>query len=83
MLVLVDEVDQLLYELCVGWGFCLPPADNRRLREDPPLDADAFTDAVLAAEGYGDMAYTDTRRMVHDVVDRHMRTWAQGDSGRP
>ena len=48
-----------------------------------PLDADAFTDAVLAAEGYGDMAYTDTRRMVHDVVDRHMRTWAQGDSGRP
>ena len=79
MLVPVDhrehEVAQLLYELCVGLGFCLPPEDGRRLREDPPVGVDAFTDAVLAAEGYGDMAYTETRRMVREVVDRHMRTW--------
>ncbi|GIF73319.1 hypothetical protein Asi02nite_28370 [Asanoa siamensis] len=69
------EVEQLLYELCVGLGFCLPSEEGRRLREAPPVDVDAFTDAVLVAEGYGDMSHTDTRRMVREVVERHMNTW--------
>ncbi|UQU63310.1 hypothetical protein COUCH_30510 [Couchioplanes caeruleus] len=69
------EVEQLLYELCVGYGFCIPPEDQRRLRETPPLGVDAFTDAVLKADGYGDMSYTDTQRMVREVVGRHMSSW--------
>ncbi|MCO8272682.1 hypothetical protein M1L60_18985 [Actinoplanes sp. TRM 88003] len=71
-----SEVEQLLYDLCVGKGFCLPLAESQRLVETPPPDVDGFTDAVLAAEGYGDMSYTDTRRMVREVVDRHMRNWS-------
>ncbi len=69
------EVERLLYELCVGLGFCIPTEAGRRLQQAPPSDVDAFTDAVLAAEGYGDMTYTETRRMVRDVVDRHMSRW--------
>ncbi|MEE6259379.1 hypothetical protein [Plantactinospora sonchi] len=70
-----SDVERLLYELCVGLGFCLPPDDIRRLRESPPADVDSFTDAVFEAEGMGDMSHTDLRRQVRDVVDRHMSRW--------
>lgn len=45
------EAHQLLYELCVGLGSCLPPHELRRLCEAPPADADECTDAVFWAEG--------------------------------
>jgi hypothetical protein len=46
-----SAVQRLLDELCVRLGFCLPPDAQERLVRDPPADATAFTDAVLAAEG--------------------------------
>lgn len=45
------QVETLLYELCVELGFCLPPDEQARLRESPPTNVDAFTDAVIRAEG--------------------------------
>lgn len=45
------EAEILLNDLCVRLGFCLPPLDHIRLRDNPPPDADAFTEAVLRAEG--------------------------------
>jgi hypothetical protein len=69
------EVETLLYDLCVGLGFCLPPDAKRRLAQSPPADVDAFTDAVFEAEGMGDMSPKDLRRRVRDVVDRHMSRW--------
>jgi hypothetical protein len=45
------QVETLLYELCVVLGFCLPLDEQTRLRESPPTDVDAFTDAVIRAEG--------------------------------
>ena len=45
------QVEALLYELCVVLGFCLPPDEQARLRESPPTEVDAFTDAVIRAEG--------------------------------
>jgi hypothetical protein len=45
------QVEALLYELCVVLGFCLPPDAQARLRKSPPTDVDAFTDAVIRAEG--------------------------------
>lgn len=35
------EVQQLLDELCIGLGFCLPKPDQERLRRGPFLDTDA------------------------------------------
>ena len=49
-----DPIGDLLGELRVRWGFCLAPYDLARLTNDPPSDADAFTDAVFVAEGLGD-----------------------------
>ncbi|MEO3821215.1 hypothetical protein [Plantactinospora sp. B24E8] len=76
---LKSDVEQLLYELCVKLGFCLPPAENRRLCEAPPGDVDGFTDAVFEAEGMGDMSHTNLRRQVREVVDRHMSRWSEPD----
>ncbi|MDT0545923.1 MULTISPECIES: hypothetical protein [Streptomyces] len=67
-----SAVHELLYELCVDLGFCLPPHEQRRLREAPPADADEFTDAVFRAEGL-DPAESGLRPRVRDVVERHMR----------
>lgn len=69
------EVQQLLYELCVDLGFCLPPQEQQRLREAPPADADDFTDAVFEAEGMDPGRHEQLRRQVRERVDRHMRRW--------
>lgn len=58
------QVEALLYELCVVLGFCLPPDAQARLRESPPTDVDAFTDAVIRAEGLDP----------HADIPLHMRT---------
>jgi hypothetical protein len=68
-----SRVNALLCQLCIDLGFCLPPADNDRLRRAPPADVDAFTDAVFVAEGmfpYGD---PHLRRRVRAVVAAHFR----------
>jgi hypothetical protein len=46
------QVEDLLNRLCVRLGVCLPPHEIARLRDDRPGDVVAFTDAVLAAEGW-------------------------------
>lgn len=69
------EVRQLLYELCVDLGFCLPPQEQQRLQEAPPGDADGFTDAVFRAEGMHPGRHGQLRRQVRETVDRHMRGW--------
>jgi hypothetical protein len=45
------NVVKLLDDLCVGLGYCLPPDDKQRIIADPPPTIDAFTDAVIEAEG--------------------------------
>ena len=66
-----NRVAWLLYELCVDLGFCLPPADLRRLENDPPADIDDFTDAVFVAEGMDPHADRRLRRQVRDRVAKH------------
>jgi len=57
------QAEALLAELCVVLGFCLPPDEQVRLRESPPTDVDAFTDAVIRAEGLDP----------HVDIPRHLR----------
>jgi hypothetical protein len=47
------EVETLLGQLCVRYGFCLPPLAIERLSTDPPTSVEEFTEAALIAEGYG------------------------------
>lgn len=63
-------VEVLLDELCVSLGFCLPPDAKEALKANPPGDVDAFTDAVIRAEGM-DPVLIDTalRRKMRELVD--------------
>ncbi|MFF7655261.1 hypothetical protein ACFZCY_36430 [Streptomyces sp. NPDC007983] len=71
-----DDVQRLLYELCVDLGFCLPPQERQRLQQAPPADAHSFTDAVFEAEGMDPPGQDDQlRRQVHERVERHMHSW--------
>ena len=68
------QVEALLYELCVVLGFCLPPDEQTRLRETPPTDVDAFTDAVIRAEGLDPYAIPrHLRRDMRARVAEHFR----------
>ena len=73
-------VGQLLYDLCVDLGFCLPPDDQQRLRESPPQDPDSFTDAVFEAEGMDPRDHDGLREQVREVVAQRMRGWATGSA---
>jgi hypothetical protein len=66
------DVGHLLYELCTKLGFCLSPDDTTQLVEDPPPDVDAFTDAVLRAEGFNPVLVDKgLRRSVWELVAQH------------
>jgi hypothetical protein len=45
------NVGRLLDDLCVRLGYCLPAATQQRIIADPPPTVDAFTDAVIEAQG--------------------------------
>jgi hypothetical protein len=70
------RVEALLYELCVTYGYCLPPNEQEALEADPPTDAYAFVDAVLIAEGMDpSLADKHARSELRDVV----RDWLFDD----
>jgi hypothetical protein len=46
-----EKVDALLVELCVEFGFCLPPGANKRLRSSPPTSVERFADVIFEYEG--------------------------------
>lgn len=66
------DVPHLLFELCTKLGHCLPLVEQASLIADPPSDPEAFTDAVLRAEGLDpDLIGRSARRPVLDLVTRH------------
>lgn len=42
----------LLYDLCVKWGYCIPPAVGERIASCKEITADQFAIEVLKAEGF-------------------------------
>ena len=63
-----EQIAYLLDELCLELGFCLPPDERARLRDKPPEDIDALTDAVFKAGGMDPQAYRHLRRQVRARV---------------
>ena len=63
----------MLDDFCGRYGFCLPPAEQERLKSDPPTDVDAFTDAVFVAEGMNPWSNLHLRRLVKKRVAKAFR----------
>jgi hypothetical protein len=49
--LLERDLRDLLDELCVEWGFCIPPAACDEISRRSSLSAGEFASAVLQAEG--------------------------------
>tara|TARA_B100000674_G_scaffold478422_1_gene475491 strand:- start:65 stop:394 length:330 start_codon:yes stop_codon:yes gene_type:complete len=45
------EIKYLLYDLCVKWGFCIPPEDNDWISQETYWTAKDFAKAVVEADG--------------------------------
>lgn len=45
------ELNYLLYDLCVHWGFCIPPQTAERISKEKYFSADDFAEEVVEAEG--------------------------------
>jgi len=66
-----DGLHAALQELCVRYGYCIPPDRAAEIEAAPPATADAFVDAVLVAEGLEPWLIDKrTRRELRAVVTR-------------
>lgn len=75
------EVEQLLDELCIRLGFCLPSTEYERIKSAPPADVRSFTQAVFVAEGLDpDTAGRRLYRQVRDMVSDAFRRAEDGES---
>ena len=64
------NLNQLLYELGVGWGFCDVSYQRERLSNGAPWGVEGFVAAVINAEGL-DPVYSRFRKPIRDLVARH------------
>jgi hypothetical protein len=76
-----DQIESLLYDLCVTYGFCLPETENEKLVDDPPGTVDAFTDAVYRAEGMDPSDPTPRLRQLHEKVRARVAETFLSESG--
>ena len=72
---LESELPWLLDELCTELGFCLRPEQRAALEASPPRNADAFAEAVFAAEGIDPSNSKRLYAQVRDKVQRRVGQW--------
>lgn len=46
-----QQLNNLLYDLCVDLGFCIPPEDSTRISQTKSYMAKEFAKDVVSAEG--------------------------------
>ena len=74
-----SRAEVALSELCVRFGYCIPPDAAEAILANPPADAEALVDAVLLAEGRdpGTVSSDERRPLVETVSD-----WMYDGHGR-
>jgi len=45
------ELNYFLYDLCVKWGFCIPPEEHNEISKSEYYNAEDFACDVIEAEG--------------------------------
>ncbi len=69
----LSAVELLLYELCSRLGYCLPQEAQEELVSNPPRGVEAFTDAVIIAEGLDPATLEKRLRLqVRDCVAKYL-----------
>ncbi len=60
------KIEYLLNDLCLDWGFCIPPEEAKRIAESKQLEADDFACQVLIAEGMNPEYEIQWRRRIRE-----------------
>ena len=66
-----DSIDGLFWDICVDFGFCLPPDGYERIRANPPETVVDFVDAVYLEEGLAGDKRQPLRQAVEDRVAKY------------
>jgi len=79
----VTRVEALLEELCLRYGYCLPREKRDAILAELPVDAQAFVEAVLVAEGR-DPSLVDEphRKALAEVVEQWLSDSPTGKGSR-
>lgn len=75
-----SQVEWLLEDLCVRFGYCIPAEARARLVQEPPETVEAFVHALVDAEGE-DLGSVDKRMLAQmkECVRKHVP--GIGDAG--
>ncbi len=61
--------EHLLNDLCVTYGFCLPPEGYDKIMDDPPAELSEFVDLVFSLEGLNpETADIRLKRKIRDLI---------------
>ena len=60
------ELRYFLYDLCVDWGFCIPPHEQDRIATQHHISALKFAHDVVEAEGLDPVGNRRFVRRIHD-----------------
>jgi hypothetical protein len=68
-----DEVDELLLDLCVVLGLCIPfPEERENIRNNLPADIEGFIDAVKSAGGGDPRQRPRLNQGTRQIIARHL-----------
>lgn len=68
------ELNYLLYDLCVNWGFCIPPVSAENISKQDYLSSKDFAFRVVEAEG---MDATLDGQWVNKISERFKERFGQ------
>jgi len=71
------NIQQLLDELCVRLGFCLPPKVQKRLVQNPPIEPKRFCEVVIKAEGLDPSMIE--KKLYRDVLSMVETAFSKGE----
>lgn len=63
-----------LYDLCVDWGFCIPPDDADRIATTQRISANEFAIEVVRAEGFSGIEGSDWVKKISQRFIEHFGT---------
>jgi hypothetical protein len=67
-----EVVDELLFDLCVVLGLCIPPDKRASFIDNPPTDIEGFIDAIKTAGGGDARHRPHLHQATRQIIARHL-----------
>jgi hypothetical protein len=67
-----EVIDELLADLCVVLGLCIPSEQKEGIRNNPPTDIESFIDAIKLAGGGDPRDRPHLYQCTRQIIARHL-----------